>query len=99
MTSRKFFLGVGLVMAGALAACGVPKEAGLIAAQGAAASATMPADDAGVREELKGQAAMWEQLSGLLKKREFGGIMGVDSDFGHLVDQTAAARTPPGGSH
>ena len=82
--------GLAVLGAGFLAACGVPKEAGMVAAQGAAASTTMPAEDADVRAELKSQAAMWAQLSALLKKREFGGIMEVDSTFGNLVDQTAA---------
>jgi hypothetical protein len=90
MTWRKVSMGLVFGVAGVLAACGVPKEAGLVAAQGAAASATMPADDGSVREELKSQAAMWGELSALLKKREFGGIMGVDSTFSTLVDQTAA---------
>jgi hypothetical protein len=82
---------VAMAMVGAmvLAACGVPREAGQLAAQESAA-ATMPADDAGVRQRLQEEADAWGTLSGLLRKREFGGITGVDAGFVQLVQQTAA---------
>jgi hypothetical protein len=72
-----------------LAACGVPREAGTLAAQEAAA-ATAPADDAAVRQRLQQEAAAWSTLGGLLQKRELGGITGVDAGFVQLVQQTAA---------
>jgi hypothetical protein len=71
-----------------LAACGVPREAGTLAAQ-QAATVTMPTDDAAVRQQLQQEAAAWATLSQLLKKQEFGGITGVDAAFAQLVDQTA----------
>ncbi|HUO07167.1 MAG TPA: hypothetical protein VM008_02460 [Phycisphaerae bacterium] len=78
-----------LLVAATLVACGVPREAGSIAAQHAAA-ATMPADDAAVEQRLQQEAAAWAALSQLLKKQEFGGITGVDAGFVQLIDQTAA---------
>jgi hypothetical protein len=72
-----------------LAACGVPREAATLAAQEAAA-ATVPAEDAAVRQRLQQEAGAWSSLGGLLQKRELGGITGVDAGFVQLVQQTAA---------
>ena len=72
-----------------VAACGVPREAGRLAAEEAAATA-VPAEDGAVRQRLQGEAAAWSTLTGLLQKRELGGITGVDAGFVQLVQQTAA---------
>lgn len=81
---------LAVVMGGlALAACGVPREAGRLAAVEAAA-ATMPADDAAVRQRLQEEAAAWGNLSALLQKRELGGISGVDAGFVQVVNEAAA---------
>ncbi len=86
---RNFFWGVMVMVTGMLAACGVPRQAATFATQ-AAASATMPASDDAVREQLVAQDAAWANLAALLQQREFGGIMGVDQNFIDLVSQTAA---------
>ena len=72
-----------------LAACGVPREAGRLAAQESAA-ATMPGEDAAVRQQLQQEAEAWSTLSALLQKQELGGITAVDAGFVQLVNQAAA---------
>src|SRR5436190_1415242 len=74
---------------GILAGCGVPREAGRLAAAESGVLAQVPADDAGVRRELAGQVAAWERLVGLLDQREFGGVA-VGEDFVALVREAAA---------
>src|SRR5579884_972026 len=74
----------------ALAGCGVPREAGMLAAQNASVATTMPAGDDAVRAQLAAQADAWGNLSGLMHKNVFGGITGVDARFVELVDETAA---------
>ncbi|HVX83681.1 MAG TPA: hypothetical protein VH253_02580 [Phycisphaerae bacterium] len=75
---------------GAVAGCGLPREAGRLAATEAASATTMPADDAGVRAALVAQDGAWQSLSGLAGKQEFGGITGVDARFTELVRRAAA---------
>jgi hypothetical protein len=77
------------VVAATLAGCGVPRDAGRLAATQATVS-TMPADDAGVRAALLEQDAAWQSLAGMLKKRELGGITGVDGRFSELVGRATA---------
>jgi hypothetical protein len=86
---KRMRVAMAAVGAMVLAACGVPREAGQLAAQEAAA-ATVPGDDAAVRQRLQAEADTWGTLSGLLQKRELGGITGVDAGFVQLVQQTAA---------
>jgi hypothetical protein len=74
----------------ALGACGVPRQAGVLAAQCAAVATTAPADDTAVRQQLAAQDAAWANLAQLLQQQQFGGITGVDPQFIQLVDQTAA---------
>ena len=73
-----------------LAACGVPRAAGTLAAQYAASATTLPQDDAAVRQQLAAEDAAWTNLSQLLRQHAFGGITGVDPGFVQLIDQTAA---------
>ena len=91
MNEKRTIMGLAAVLFATLtlAACGVPREAGTLAAEQAAA-ATMPMDDAAVRQQLQQEAVAWETLSQLLRKQEFGGITGVDPTFVQLVDQSAA---------
>jgi hypothetical protein len=91
MKEKRTIMGLAAVLFATLtlAACGVPREAGTLAAEQAAA-ATMPMDDAAVRQQLQQEAVAWETLSQLLRKQEFGGITGVDPTFVQLVDQSAA---------
>jgi hypothetical protein len=81
---------LAIVIGAIVAGCGVPRQAGVLAAQGAATATTLPADDAGVRQQLANQDAAWATLEQLLQQREFGGITNVDPGFVQLVDQTAA---------
>lgn len=86
--TRRFLVMAGLVMA--VAGCGVPRGAGVLAQQGAGALATLPADEAGVRAALAGQAEAWGRLALMLRQRTLGGIPGVEPGFVELVEQTAA---------
>ena len=73
-----------------LTSCGVPREAGRIAASAALESTQLPADDAAIRQSLTRQADRWTHLAALLQQQEFGGITGVNPKFTNLVSQTAA---------
>ncbi len=86
----RWFLGmaVGVVLAG-LAGCGVPREAGALAAQEVSLLAAAGDDDAAVKAALTGQTEAWNSLSGLLSRRELGGAA-VTADFAALVEQAAA---------
>ncbi len=84
-----FFAGLFLFIL-LLVACGVPREAGTLAAATAAANTTIPATDDAVRQQLISQDAAWSNLAALLQRHEFGGITGVDQNFIHLVRETAA---------
>jgi len=83
-------IGAAIAIGICVAGCGVPRQAGVLAAQGAGTATTMPADDAGVRQQLASQDAAWSSLAQLLQQREFGGITNVDPGFVQLVNQTAA---------
>lgn len=74
-----------------LAACGIPREAGHLAARHAAEP--LPADAEGVRAALAAQGDAWTRLGGLLLQNEFGGIRAgteVHTQFTAIVVQTAA---------
>jgi hypothetical protein len=71
----------------ALLGCGVPREAGAIAA--AEAAVGVPGTDAAIRTQLAAEDGQWTQLAQVLQQREFGGIS-VDAAFVNLVHQTAA---------
>lgn len=77
-----------LIVAAAVSGCGLPREAGTLAA--AQAAATLPADDVGVRAALAAQAAAWSRMAMLSGQREFGGIAATDPRFGQLCGQAAA---------
>jgi hypothetical protein len=79
-----------LLLAASLEACGVPREAGRVAAVNATALEQLPADDQAVRGALVAQADAWTHLAALLLDRELGGIQGVDPEFTRLIVQTAA---------
>jgi hypothetical protein len=83
----------GAVLVAALAmagtGCGVPREAGRLAAAESQALVT-PADDAAVRQAMLQQETAWRSLADLAARREFGGITGVDGRFVELVHRAAA---------
>ena len=75
-----------------LAGCGVPKEAGRFAGQEIALLAATPADgmdDDAVRQALISQVDAWDEMVGLLDRREFLGTP-VGEDFTALVHEAAA---------
>jgi hypothetical protein len=80
-----------LVLSTLLAACGIPRDAGTLAA--AAAIDPLPADDDAIRQSLLTQADAWTRLSALLLETQIGGIhagSAMNSRFTALVLQTAA---------
>jgi hypothetical protein len=84
---RMFLAAMACGLAMAALGCGVPREAGTLAA--AEAAVGVPGTDAAVRTQLAAEDAEWSQLAALLQQREFGGIT-VDAGFVNLVNQTAA---------
>jgi hypothetical protein len=69
--------------------CGVPREAGRLAAAESQALVA-PIDDAAVRQALVQQEAAWRSLADLAQQRKLGGITRVDARFTELVNRAAA---------
>ena len=77
------------LLAAALAGCGVPREAAVLAHE-AAIAAPASAETQDVRAALLAQQSQWSRLETLAGQQEFGGIWGIDPQFQTLVSRTAA---------
>jgi len=81
-------IGMVLLAAALLAGCGVPRQAGRIAAQQAALLGTVAPDDAAVRAALLAQTDAWDSMAAMVQEHQPLGIT-AGPDFIALVEQTA----------
>jgi len=80
-----------MVCCAALAACGVPREAGYLAKAEALRSVPVAAlSDEQVRLELQHEAVRWGELRGMLRRKELGGIALVPPQFEDEVARVSA---------